>query len=396
MPSSPTSSPRKFLSKKPSLSILSGSNINELNNVRNNFPEKPIKERVVSESTGLIKLSLDRKYRFNHINTQKENIPQPQHKGLPIYIPVRKSSEGTSNTYNNKEIPRTHNKAENSEERIAEQPDKTLLFRLASKQRTVLDLKEKLQATEKELQDLEIQYKKCLNPKPNPDTDVSSNHNPAKNASIMQFTANIGKKASKLNFKMKDINQSASKQGPNLLEGLNKISENMSKNDFFRKGKTILSNMNRENEKWINQRKEDLVKKFQDSSFLNQTGILDTVRGQKDDRQPKTKISQIFGAVLDGANRLNKDKVSNFSDDDDILDEIPDYLDYAIPSGLKREDNNAFQNKIKGTIICNDSTTGKRTTRPRRRRHLCEFPSDSEEDEEDEDDYGGEVRRYIV
>ncbi|EIF47499.1 hypothetical protein AWRI1499_2618 [Brettanomyces bruxellensis AWRI1499] len=120
----------------------------------------------------------------------------------------------------------------------------------------------------------------------------------------------------------------------NIMEGLNKFSENMSKNELFIKGKTILNNMNRENEKWINQKRKELVKILQGSSHLNQKGILDTVRDQIEDKKPKTKLSQIFGAVIEGANKQRKEDTSDFGEDG--LDEIPAYLDYDMPTETEK------------------------------------------------------------
>lgn len=388
MSSNSVSSPRKFLSKKPSLSILSGSNINKLNNMGNNLSGKPIKERVVSKSTGLIKLSLDRKYLPNSSITQKEN-PRAERKGLPIYIPVRKSSENL-NILNSKKAKASQIER-NTQHELTDEQSKSLLFRLASKQRTVLDLKEKLQITEKELQDLELQYRMCFDTHVNSGIDIQNDNNPMKKPSMIRLKANLEKKASKFNFIVNDGDTVVDNSKQNIIDGLNKISENMSKNELFIKGKTILNNMNRENEKWINQKRKELVKRLQGSSLLNQKGILDTVRDRIVYKKPKTKISQIFEAVIEGANKQRKEDTSDFGEDG--LDEIPAYLDYDMPTELKRAEERSFRKKIKGTIMYNEeSAKFKRTPRLPRRHYLCEFPSDSENEEED---YGGEVIRYV-
>ncbi len=354
----------------------------------NNLSGKPIKERVVSKSTGLIKLSLDRKYLPNSSIPQKEN-PQAERKGLPIYIPVRKSSENL-NILNSKKAKASHIER-NTQHELTDEQGKSLLFRLASKQRTVLDLKEKLQITEKELQNLELQYRMCFDTHVNSGVHIQNDNNPMKKPSMIRLKANLERKASKFNFMANDGDTAVFNSKQNIMDGLNKISENMSKNELFIKGKTILNNMNRENEKWINQKRKELVKRLQGSSLLKQKGILDTVRDQIEDKKPKTKISQIFGAVIEGANKQRKEDTSDFGEDG--LDEIPAYLDYDMPTELKRAEERSFRNKIKGTIMYNEeSAKFKRTPRLPRRHYLCEFPSDSENEEED---YAGEVKRYV-
>lgn len=220
---------QQYLNKKKSLSILSGSTVNKLNNAQSAFPQKPLKERVISESTGLIKLSLTK--------------PKAEHKpdskqGLPIFIPVEEEEEL-------QEL-----------EPVEEQPEQEqeLLFKLATKQRRVMDLKEQLTAAESDLSHLEAQYKqKVSNDMVTDKPDARMFKAPAKKQSLLEIGQQLGKKASQIQIG-KRPSLSFMKPEPKFVESLNSITENISDNlahnELLIKGRNIFANLNRENERW--------------------------------------------------------------------------------------------------------------------------------------------------
>ncbi|GMG56059.1 unnamed protein product [Ambrosiozyma monospora] len=151
-----TEVPRSLV-KKQSLSILTNSSLNKLNNIQN--IEKPIKERIKSESTGLIKFSL-KSNDNNSNNSVKPNSKDVIEKvedeannsrlGLPFYIPLDKQDESTNGeSETQSHVPLSVQETKKNEK---------LFFELASKQRQVMELKDKLSLAEKELKQLEMKY----------------------------------------------------------------------------------------------------------------------------------------------------------------------------------------------------------------------------------------------
>ncbi|GMM31002.1 hypothetical protein DAMA08_037470 [Martiniozyma asiatica (nom. inval.)] len=134
------SSPNK-LSKKQSLSILSSSTLNQINNLSVQ-PSKPLKERVVSETTGLIKFSIK----------QPASSPQKNTSQLDDGSLLLKGSDRNT---------RATQKQQPNEE-LEEIDSQNVLFKMATKQRQILELKEQLKQAESELSDLESEYKTQL------------------------------------------------------------------------------------------------------------------------------------------------------------------------------------------------------------------------------------------
>ncbi|ODV95582.1 hypothetical protein PACTADRAFT_3274 [Pachysolen tannophilus NRRL Y-2460] len=192
-----TKFPNKLKTKK-SVSILSVNNLSnnqDGSGVKQSIETiKPIRQRVISESTGLVKFSL----RATATNSDTailttatdENFEpvqdvqiqeSPRRKGLPIHIPVDTRSSGeqrkevhsspernietfvSETTQHIDQIPSLGFDNEMNEKCIKEIPDEDLLFELATKQREVLELRNKLSAAEKELS---LLTKKCclINP----------------------------------------------------------------------------------------------------------------------------------------------------------------------------------------------------------------------------------------
>lgn len=146
----------KSLRTKKSLTVISANEIARRSIV--NEVSKPIKQRVISESTGLVKFSLTNGPVENPFEQQKQASPRKS--GLPIHLqvdsPVRKTEkEHMVSPF----LSPLHNK--NNQEVT---PEEKLLFTYAKKQREVMELRSRLEFAEKELRDLESQLKVADNP----------------------------------------------------------------------------------------------------------------------------------------------------------------------------------------------------------------------------------------
>ncbi|CUS22161.1 LAQU0S04e09582g1_1 [Lachancea quebecensis] len=110
-------------------------------------------QRVISESTGLYKLSIVNKQK-NSTGSEEEitEPPKPEtpKKGLPLSSPIRKGSKLESSP------TREDNVGLNEPGSFSE----SLLYELAAKRRQVVELKQQLQHAEKELETLEQRCKK--------------------------------------------------------------------------------------------------------------------------------------------------------------------------------------------------------------------------------------------
>lgn len=286
---SATSSPRK-LGKKQSLSILSSSSLNQINNQINNESVKPTKERIISESTGLIKFSIKKpETQDTEIQENKENkfqqcsnlyevkeIKQDGNdseqglKKMPIYIPIN-CDDTTNSEVNTQE----------------------LLFRLATQQRKVLDLTEQLHQAKDELSEIEEQCKSI--------TYSFQKENSQENATTNMIASNkvtfsLKKSTSLINLNTPKINaqQQISKTQKQMAETFNQITNNLSNinipninisnNDFLLKGRNFFeTNLNKNiqmgsglfnsifsNEKKIDSENEDVSIKNEDVSIENE------------------------------------------------------------------------------------------------------------------------------
>lgn len=360
----------RFITKKPSLSILSGSSINKLNNLQRVSPEKPLKERVVSKSTGLIKFSLG-KTKNNDENLRVGKSIDSTRQGLPIYIPINDEKKPNPKANKTKHTRKQHiTKKQSLDEETGTQD---LFFKLASKQRKLLDLKEELFETEKEFRDLEIEYKKNV-----ADSDAHELHTMkssiSKKPSILQLTSKIGKKASQLNLATNDITDN--------------ISKNLAKNKFFSKGKSLFANMNRENEKWINTQTQNFKEKISRSQLSGPNVLIQDIRSKmKQEDGVKAKLNCILSTIME-----NQPKDESFNEDESADESVDDYsqlLDYDMPKELKIMNDKNFEQKIRGTIL-RDEDKPRQPEAYNRDEMRCEFPSDSEEEE----DYGGDAVPY--
>ncbi|CAR24102.1 Acf4p [Lachancea thermotolerans CBS 6340] len=110
-------------------------------------------QRVISESTGLYKLSIVNKQK-NSTGSEEEitepTKPETPKKGLPLSSPVRKGSKLESS-------PTRGGKVESDEPGSFSE---SLLYELAAKRRQVVELKQQLQHAEKELETLEQKCKR--------------------------------------------------------------------------------------------------------------------------------------------------------------------------------------------------------------------------------------------
>lgn len=147
-------SPQKVV-KKPSLSILSSSNVNRINN---SVPIDQKKERIVSESTGLIKFSIKKPTKVEE-STEKNKHTST----IPIFVPIDQDTPGTKPN------------------------EKDLLFQMASKQRLIMELKEQLKTAELELSELETKYNKEQNIPLTPQRKQQIKESIKKSTSILNF-----------------------------------------------------------------------------------------------------------------------------------------------------------------------------------------------------------------
>lgn len=244
------SSPKK-VGKKQSLSILSSSSLNQLNNqIKNNEPMKPAKERIISESTGLIKFSIKKpntKETENQNNKENELQQHPNSqdlkgfkqdgndieqcfKKMPIYIPINCDDTNHCET--------------NTQE---------LLFKLATQQRKVLDLTEQLKQAKDELLEIEKQCKNIT-----PSFQQENLENISTSMSTPNNAFSLKKSASLINLNAPKINaqQQISKTQKQMAETFNQLTNNLSSinipnitipsNDFLLKGKNFFeTNINK-------------------------------------------------------------------------------------------------------------------------------------------------------
>ncbi|KAG7833399.1 hypothetical protein KL942_003503 [Ogataea angusta] len=194
------------LRKKQSLSILSGSHLNQLSGAASVGSDRPVKERVISESTGLIKFALRQ-------SSDKHNPDDDADKqGLPIYIPIEEN------------VRETDGRTEELN---------TLMFQLASKQRKALELRDELESVESEVRNLEQQCRNLM--------DIPGERKLAKKQSIINFAPRSEK-----------LGQEPYTQLTKTLNTFtNNLSSNIHANELLNKGKTFIENLNKENEKWI-------------------------------------------------------------------------------------------------------------------------------------------------
>ena len=350
----------KRIAKKQSLSILSGSTLNQMNNQHNDLL-KPVKERIISESTGLIKFSLKKAPidgAANRVNdpaksrgpatfgkpvimennsdsvdtlVEKENNPEPAFSKMPIYIPINKD-----------EIPKNDDESQ-------------LLFKLASQQRKVLDLSEQLKQAKEDLAHLEQQYKglamgemfpKKINAAKPEQTDVLSSKiitSPTKVASTLRKSASI------ININPPKINaqEQIFKTQKQVAETFTQLTTNISSNSFLLKSRTFFET--------------NLNKNIQMGNEL---------------------LNSIF----------EKDVNSELESDTEVsVDNDTHRFDYSVDFDLDRLNKLNFDSKIKGTIL-KDLEEVESTDKPldngsnqRLSRTLSDVSNTTEED------YGGAV-----
>lgn len=228
---SATSSPKK-LHKKQSLSILSSSHVNQLNNSLD-VTSQPRKERIVSESTGLIKFSLQKpnnladkenvSYHIQNstsaINNSKTASPERETTCIPIYVPIDESKV---------------------EKCIGSTED--ILFQMASKQRNILDLEQQLKQANQELADLEKIYHKLSNNN-NEIVDIIPDTKPLSTPQRLASVAQTIRKSTSLmniNLTAPKINEDLAKTQKQMTDTFNQFTNNISKNNFFSKSRSFL------------------------------------------------------------------------------------------------------------------------------------------------------------
>lgn len=184
-------SPQK-INKKQSLSILSASHVNCLNNT----PAQDLKkERIVSESTGLIKFSIKKP-------TAEDSPERKQHAPtIPIFVPIDQDTVDAKPTEND------------------------LLFQMAAKQRQIMELKDQLKLAEQELSALEDQY--------------NSQNIPTTPTRKQPISETIKKSTSILNFQQSP--QTLSKTQTQISRGLSQLSSNFqsTSNGLLSKGREL-------------------------------------------------------------------------------------------------------------------------------------------------------------
>lgn len=318
------SSPKK-LSKKQSLSILSSSALNQINNTNQEYI-KPVKDRVISESTGLIKFSLkkaeaenidkvpedtEKITRINEntekpfidididTNDEKENNTSHATHRLPIYVPINKDATETTN-----------------------QDDQELLFKMAAKQRIILDLTEKLKQAKEDLSELEKQYKDSAvsniptnitsntENKPHDAINTEINVMPVQN-SVNNVAFSLKKSASLMNISNSKINaqEQFTKTQKQVTDTFNQFTTNFSNNNFFLKSKTFLES--------------NLSKNIQMGSGL---------------------LNSIF-------ERESDDEIEGNSDTEEVSINETQNFDYSVDFDLDRLNKINFDKKLKGTIL---------------------------------------------
>ncbi|KAH3663874.1 hypothetical protein OGAPHI_005277 [Ogataea philodendri] len=204
------------LRKKQSLSILSGSLLNQVNGqVPAVVADKPAKDRVFSESTGLIKFSLRQGSEETDVEPKED-----EKQGLPIYIPIEENEELLDETEKQTEL-------------------NEVMFQLAAKQRRSLELKEELLKVDADIRDLESRCRKLTQRQQN-----RAPKKPAKKQSIMNFAARPDKLAAQ---------EPIAQFSKTINTFTNNLSNNIQTNDLLNRGKAFIENLNKDNEKWLNE-----------------------------------------------------------------------------------------------------------------------------------------------
>lgn len=312
MSSSVNQSPKR-INKKQSLSILSGSAVNQLNNTTQENG-KPIKDRVISESTGLIKFQLKKQTVSNTNETHsyskslgkidekdKENIDlsskESPVKGVPIYVPI--GNEKNTNSKNETE---------------------DLLFQMAAKQRVILDLAEQLKQAQDELSDLEVKYRQTVvkdSPcSPPPRVEISNIFENRVNLQNVALT--IRKSTSMMTMNTPKINtEKIAKTQKQVADTFNQFTSNISNQNFLNKGKFFFeSNMSKNIQRG--------------TSFLN----------------------SIFDNEDESDDQMNDSDDTDYNNREDIsLDENTPNFDYSVDYDLDRLNKINIQNKVRGTLL---------------------------------------------
>ncbi|KAG7900660.1 hypothetical protein KL935_002593 [Ogataea polymorpha] len=261
------------LRKKQSLSILSGSHLNQLSGATIVGSDRPLKERVISESTGLIKFAL------RQSSDKHSPDDEADKQGLPIYIPIEEN------------VKEAHERTEELN---------TLMFQLASKQRKALELRDELESVESEVRNLELACRKLM--------DIPEERKLAKKQSIMKFAPRTEK-----------LNQEPYTQLTKTLNTFtSNLSSNINANELLNKGKTFIESLNKENEKWLS----DLQNRA--TSFKNEEhSMLKKLMRQRAENSP---LIPKFTSSLNLFHASEPDNESEFSDDEHYGGETSPYI----------------------------------------------------------------------
>lgn len=330
--SQPLGSPQK-LNKKQSLSILSSSNLNRINNSHTPYhkdPSSPQKERVVSESTGLIKFSIKKHAAGVESNTLEK-------KPLPIFVPIDKVEDGSDqNPGSTREqslspAPSAQLSKEPQNNTINTQANKQsddLLFQMASKQRQIMELKDQLKLAEAELAQLETKYR---------DINNVTQQKPA--PAVQTPLQKVKKSTSILNFQ-----QNPSPAQQQFARNLNQFTSNFqsTSSGLFSKGKEL----------WGNKIKKDL------------------------------KLGQDFVSQMFENNAPASD-----SDDSELIDDK--HFDYSVDFDMDHLSNMNIEKKLKDTHLLQelDEITEEHD--------LSELYTDNRVVSSDDEHYGGETKPYL-
>lgn len=291
---STTSSPLK-LKKQQSLSILSSSSLNQLNNKTENA-NTPRKERIVSESTGLIKFSLQKPENINDKenmtcyqgaksegNVNAESSPERETNCIPIYVPI----DDTKTEY---DIGSTDE----------------ILFQMAAKQRNVLDLEQQLKQANLELAELEAEYKKrTVN-----NTELSDLTQETKQFTAPQRLASVAHTIRKstslmsINLTAPKINEDLQKTQKQMTDTFNQFTNSLSKNIFFSKSRSFL-----------------------ESNF----------------QQKVQKGNEILSSIFEKSDSSDEDNIS--------ADEITEAFDYSVDMDINRLSNMAVSQHYRRAIL---------------------------------------------
>ena len=292
---SATTSPRR-INKKQSLSILSNSALNQLNN--SNAEYKPVKERVISESTGLIKFSI--KKPANH-NTNDENNEFEFANSSALNEDLKLETQEQINAKLTTTKEPTPNKTE--EKKVHKDDSNELLFQMAAKQREILDITENLKNAKAELLHLEKRYEKVAF------ADIAANETfmtddfgsvPSSPNKITNVASTLKKSTSIMNITINPPKVNAQQFATN----------NIQKSNIVSKGRTFFET--------------NLTRNFQMGS-----GILNSIFEKEDERN-----------------------VKDIDNDDLLLDENESRnFDYSVDFDLEKISKLNFNKKLNGTIL---------------------------------------------